>query len=174
MAMLEPRDWINLERVHCLLVDDHPEDASVMTQIVTGLGIRQLVQATSTGHAERLLKEQEFSLMLINANLRRTNAYELTNWLRRLDSPPNCYVPIILVAGHTPKAQVERGRDCGATVVLATPVSPNSMLERIIWASRDNRTFVRCDDYAGPDRRFQREGRPPRGLKGRRHDDNIE
>ncbi len=111
--------------------------------------------------------------MLINANLRLSNAYDLTTWLRRLDTPPNCYVPVILVAGHTPRSQVERARDCGANVVLTKPVSAKSMLERIIWASRDNRTFVRCDDYAGPDRRFQQGGRAPRGTKGRRHDDNV-
>ena len=171
MATLDPAGWVNFDKVQLLLVDDHPEDASVLTQILSGLGIRNYVTAASIGHAERITKEQQFNLLVINANLRRSDAYDFIAWLRRLDSPPNCYVPVILVAGHTPQAQVESARDCGANVIVAKPVSPRSMLERVLWSSRDNRTFVKCDSYFGPDRRFREGGRPPRGTKGRRHDD---
>jgi CheY-like chemotaxis protein len=171
MNPVDPRSWVNFDRVHLLLVDDHPDDASVLAQIVSGLGIRQYVTASSVGHAERLVKEQDFNLLLINANLRLSNAYDYVSWLRRLDSAPNCYVPIILVAGHTPMASVERARDCGANVILAKPVSPRTMLERILWASKDNRTFVKCETYTGPDRRFRKDGTVPSGMRGRRYDD---
>ena len=172
MQALDPKAWINFDRARALIVDDHPEDASILLQIILGLGIRQYVEAASTGQAERFLRDQEFNLVIVNANLRRSDAYDFVDWLRRLDSPPNCYVPVILVAGHTPKANVERARDCGANAVLTKPVSPKSMLERIIWVSKDNRVFVKCDAYVGPDRRFRKGGPLPHGSKGRRHDDN--
>ena len=172
MPASDPKAWINFDRARTLLVDDHPEDSSILVQIILGLGIRQYVEATSTGQAERLVRDQEFNLVIVNANLRRADAYDFISWLRRLDTPPNCYVPVILVAGHTPKANVERARDCGANVVLTKPVSPKSMLERILWVSKDNRIYVKCDSYVGPDRRFRKTGAPPPGVKGRRHDDD--
>jgi hypothetical protein len=44
------------------------------------------------------------------------------------------------------------------------------MLERILWVAREQRGFVACDSYAGPDRRFKFDG-PPAGGPGRRRDD---
>ena len=44
------------------------------------------------------------------------------------------------------------------------------LLERILWAAREERQFIECDTYLGPDRRFKNEG-PPIGVEGRRRDD---
>ena len=49
----------------------------------------------------------------------------------------------------------------------------NRMPERS-WASlaplMDDRRYVECDEYVGPDRRFQNLG-PPAGIDGRRDED---
>jgi hypothetical protein len=44
------------------------------------------------------------------------------------------------------------------------------MLERLNWVARDDRVFIECGAYCGPDRRIKREGPPP-GIEGRRADD---
>jgi len=77
---------------------------------------------------------------------------------------------VILITGHTQKSNVERARDCGANIVLAKPSSPNSVLERIVWAAREKRPHVRTSSYAGPDRRFHDAG-APKGVQGRRYND---
>src|SRR5665213_2141524 len=71
------------------------------------------------------------------------------------------------VCNHTERGAVERARDCGSNIVLAKPVSPQSLLERIIWIAREKRPFVNCGSYMGPDRRFHDTG-PPAGVQGRR------
>ena len=38
------------------------------------------------------------------------------------------------------------------------------------WIARENRNYIDCETYAGPDRRFKRLG-PPAGMTGRRADD---
>ena len=95
---------------------------------------------------------------------------DFIEWLRRSRIEPNCFAPVLLTAGHTPSNAVARARDCGAHFVMAKPLTPIAVLERILWIAREGRRFVECDTYMGPDRRFKNEG-VPAGMVGRRRDD---
>ena len=57
-----------------------------------------------------------------------------------------------------------------ANFTVAKPITPKVLLERIFWVAREERAFIECDSYVGPDRRFKYEG-PPIGMEGRRRDD---
>ena len=170
MAVLDPKAWVNLEKARLLLFDDHVEDTNILIQLIRAFGVKQFVVSTTQAEAEHHVADGELHLILVNANLKTSNAYDFVNWLRRTESPPNCYAPVVLIAGHTPRSNVERARDCGANVVMAKPVSPASVLERILWTAREKRPIVKCSTYVGPDRRFRRDpltASTPR----RRHDD---
>ena len=44
-------------------------------------------------------------------------------------------------------------RDAGIREFLAKPVSPRNVYARLVSALNSDRSFVRVDDYFGPDRR---------------------
>ena len=67
-------------------------------------------------------------------------------------------------------SQLFKARDCGASFTIAKPITPKIVLERLFFIAKDQRMFVDCGAYIGPDRRFKREG-PPVGMEGRRSDD---
>jgi len=77
---------------------------------------------------------------------------------------------VLMTTSHTPRSQVSRARDCGANIIIKKPFPPITMLERIIWSSKEGRKFLFSDVYVGPDRRFKNVG-PPKGEKGRRRED---
>jgi len=173
MAKFDPKAWINLEKARVLLLDDHAEGGQILAQIVMGFGVKRITRSTAVAEAQEFVQASEFHIIMVNANLRESPAFEFIDWLRRAGLQPNSFTPVILITGHTQRAQVERARDCGANIVLAKPVSPQSLLERIIWIAREKRPFVNCDTYMGPDRRFHDTG-PPAGMVGRRHNDPPE
>ena len=173
MAKFDPKAWINLEKARVLLLDDHAEGGKILAQIVMGFGVKRIVRSASAAEAQELVSASEFHIIMVNANLHESPAFEFIDWLRRAGLQPNSFTPVILITGHTQRSQVERARDCGANIVLAKPVSPVSLLERIIWIAREKRPFVNCDTYMGPDRRFHDTG-PPAGVVGRRHNDPPE
>ena len=173
MAKFDPKAWINLEKARVLLLDDHAEGGNILAQIVMGFGVKRITRSTSVAEAQELVNAAEFHIIMVNANLRESPAFEFIDWLRRAGLQPNSFTPVILITGHTQRSAVERARDCGANIVLAKPVSPQSLLERIIWIAREKRPFVNCDTYMGPDRRFHDTG-PPAGMTGRRHNDPAE
>ncbi|MFX8414296.1 hypothetical protein ABTL42_19440, partial [Acinetobacter baumannii] len=78
-------------------------------------------------------------------------------------------IPILLLAGHTRQADIIRMRDCGASLILAKPVAPKALYDRLTWMARDPRPFVESAIYAGPDRRHN-GGEPPNGIARRRMD----
>jgi response regulator RpfG family c-di-GMP phosphodiesterase len=170
MANIDPKTWINFEKAKLLLLDDHCQGVSILSQITRAFGIVKFIPCTTIDEARQAVIEHELHLILINANLKEEGVYEFVNWLRRFDEPPNCFSPVILIAGHTQRSHVERARDSGANIIMAKPVSPASVLERVLWAAREKRPYVKCATYAGPDRRFQDLG-PPVGVAGRRFDD---
>ncbi len=161
---------INLEKAVVLTVDDNSSAQDLLNSVLTGFGIAEQVRAGSANEAMDLVKSRTFDLILAEASMQRMDGFDFVHWLRRSALKPNAYVPVILLTGHTARAKVEKARDCGANYIVTKPLTPMVLMERIVFVSKDQRPFVECDSYVGPDRRFKNEG-PPVGTNGRRKTD---
>ena len=168
--MLQASTRINLDKVSVLIVDDSAPSLDLLAQVVSGFGVKTLQRADSAREAQVHLRDKAFDLIISATNMAGVDGYELVKWLRRAALEANRYAPVILVSGHTPPSQVFKARDAGANFTVAKPITPKVLLERILWAAKEERQFIECDSYLGPDRRFKNEG-PPVGVEGRRRDD---
>lgn len=164
---------INLDKVDVLLVDDSLASLNLLAQVLLGFGVKNVTRAENAKAAQVLLRERTFDLVISATNMAGIDGYELVKWQRRGALEANRYLPVILVSGHTPPSQVFKARDAGANFTVAKPITPKVLLERILWAAKEERQFVECDAYLGPDRRFKNDG-PPEGTKGRRREDPPE
>jgi CheY-like chemotaxis protein len=167
---LLPSQRINLERATVLVLDDNGASLDILSQVVAGFGVKQLNRAESVDDAQALIRTKTFDLIISDVQMPVTDGIEFIEWLRREGGETNRYVPVILVTGHTRTTQVFKLRDAGSNYVVAKPITPKVLLERIFWVAREDRQFIECDSYIGPDRRFKHEGPPP-GTDGRRKDD---
>ncbi|HEY2662648.1 MAG TPA: response regulator [Caulobacteraceae bacterium] len=165
-----PNTRINLEKVNVLLVDDNQQSLDILSQVIAGFGVRIMVKCESAEDALRQIALQSFDFIMTDANMPEMDGYEFIQAVRRLPNQPNAHVPILLITGHTRETMIFKARDCGANFVVAKPITPKVLLDRIFWVAKEDRMFVETDTYAGPDRRFKREG-PPAGTEGRRRDD---
>ncbi|HEY4030222.1 MAG TPA: response regulator [Caulobacteraceae bacterium] len=170
MLELDNKTRLNLEQARVLLIEDPQPGAEILAQVFFGYGVRQPVRCVSPDEAMARLEEEPFELIVCDGDLPGGQAYDFVMRLRRSTLEPNRYCPVILLSGHTPSAYVAKARDCGANFVVAKPIRPMVLLERIVWVCGDNRIFVELDSYVGPDRRFQSLGPPP-GMEGRRKGD---
>ncbi|HQR87896.1 MAG: two-component system response regulator [Caulobacter sp. 12-67-6] len=170
MDVLQPSTRINLEKASVLVLDDNGPSLDILSQVVSGFGVNQLSRAESVKEAQALVATKTFDLIISDVQIPEVDGIEFINWLRREAPETNRYVPVILVTGHTRTTDIFRTRDAGANFTVAKPITPKVLLERIFWVAREERAFIECDTYAGPDRRFKYEG-PPIGVEGRRRDD---
>ncbi|MGQ2989602.1 MAG: response regulator [Brevundimonas sp.] len=152
-----------------ICADENLQGQEIISQILMGLGVQHIARVQSAEEFRAALTEKAFDLVLLDAGL-SGNGFAEIRWLRTSRLEPNRFAPVIILASHTPRSQVEEARDCGASFVVAKPLSPSIILQRLLWIGRAGRIFVETAAYSGPDRRFHNQGLPD-GMAGRRKDD---
>ena len=156
-----------------VLVESNDLEAEILSQVLTGFKVRGIIRFASASDAEAHLARDTADLLVVGAARGKdseVDEYEFIRRIRRNKAGGGRTAPTILLAGHTSQSNVMRARDCGASFVVAKPITPQVLYERIIWLAKDARPFVTSEGYVGPDRRFQKLG-PPAGTEGRRKDD---
>ncbi len=161
---------INLKRASVLVLDANPQSLDLMRQILGGFGVRTIHTCDNATDARRLFLGQSLELAIIDPMFIDDSGFEFIRWARREETSGNRCIGIIATMGHQTLSNVRMVRDAGANVVVAKPLSPEVLVQRIVWVARENRQFIVAPGYVGPDRRFKNEGPPP-GTSGRRADD---
>lgn len=118
------------------------------------------IETVADGNAALEKSQNELiDLLICDCNLPGFDGFDLVRHIRNKDNNPNRYTPVIVLTSHTQVQNVERARDCGAHTVLAKPISPKLLYDRLVWIAEDPRPFVMGIDYIGPDRRFRADDR---------------
>lgn len=166
----QPLNKFNLSTAAILLLETAVAEMDLYAQMLSGFGATLVHRCATEADALASLDQNEFDLAIIDAKLGDDDGYEFVRRMRRRNGL-KAQVPVLMIAGHTPRSRITMARDCGAHFLVRKPLSPAILLERILWIAHETRPFIECDTYAGPDRRFQHIG-PPEGV-GRRKDDAV-
>lgn len=161
---------ISLELSTILFVDDNQMTLEIMSSVFYGFGAKDRIKCTSLEEAKHILIAQRVDLLFLDAGFPEDGSFEFMSWLRRKAPDPVCFVPTIIISGHSTRALVRKARDAGAHFVVAKPITTGVLLNRLAWIAHEQRPFVKHEIYAGPDRRWKNKGAPP-GESGRRAGD---
>lgn len=165
----EPR--LNLSKATVLLLQNNQTELDILGQVFIGFGVKAIRKCLTLGEAEDCIKSGiVFDLIVVDCDMPNGAGFDFITKLRRMEDNDNRIAPMMLVSGHTVPSSITKARDCGANFVVAKPITPKVMFDRVMWLAREEKQFVVSDSYAGPDRRHKTFGPPP-GTKGRRHDD---
>ena len=147
----------NFEGAVTMVIDDSPFARELTMRALAGFGLKTRHACSSAVEAIEILRENPVDLILVDSDMPGMSGFEFVRWLRRSKLEPNAFAPVILTAAHVRQSKVQEARDCGANYLITKPFSSLTLLERIVWVSRDNRPFLEVGDYLGPDRRFRTE-----------------
>ena len=145
-------------------------ELDLLSQVLSGFRVRTLARFTQAEAAWDHLQKESADLLFVGNASDAMDEFDFISRLRRTKDTATRTAPIVLLSGHTQRANVLRARDCGASFVVAKPITPKVLYSRIVWLAKDRREFIDCPTYCGPNRRFQNLGPPP-GVDGRRSDD---
>jgi DNA-binding response OmpR family regulator len=168
-----PKGRVNLEKAVVLLLSP-PGGMELLVRVFHGFGVRHPYRCSDARKAMETCRETDLDLIICDGSLPGGKAYDFIADLRRSDLEPNRYTPVMVIQGHTPADQIIQARDCGANFVVAKPITPRLLLERVLWIANEQRPFIELDTYIGPDRRFQNHGPPGGPGTGRRRTDKAE
>jgi two-component system chemotaxis response regulator CheY len=162
---------INLRDLVVLIADSNPYLSMIAHSILRGFGTNKVLEVRNSIDVIQALSAQKIDILLCDARLPPHGGLSLTRAIRRKVDNEHRMVPILIMTSDTREATIKQARDTGANMVIAKPMSPASLYDRLAWIALTPRQFVDSPTYFGPDRRFKIQGYP-NGV-GRRKGDHI-
>jgi two-component system, chemotaxis family, chemotaxis protein CheY len=162
---------INLRDLVILVADPSSYMSMLIHSMLRGFGSNKVLEARSSTNVLQVLTNQKIDIMICDSRLPPHGGLPLTRAIRRKQDNANRTIPILVMTSDGRETTVKLARDAGANMVIAKPMSPGSLYDRLAWLAFNPRQFVDTPTYFGPDRRFKIEGYP--GGVGRRKGDKA-
>jgi len=135
-----------------LIVDPNLHAARLLTDIMKGLGARDIVVQVDEDHALRAAAELEPGIVFTERGGDGLDGESLARALRR--SHMNCRrAPIIMVTADATARTILGARDSGVHEFLRKPFTSGDLLKRVENVALKPRDWVEAVGYVGPDRR---------------------
>jgi CheY-like chemotaxis protein len=142
-----------LELLRVLVVDDNQHMRSIVTTVLTGIGVKMIRETRDGVEALEVLRDWPADLAIVDFQMAGMDGVEFIRLIRNAPESKNPYIPIIMMTGHSERSRVMAARDAGVTEFVAKPLTAKAMLDRLNAVIYRPRDFVRCPTYFGPDRR---------------------
>lgn len=127
--------------------------------VLHGMGFRRIDGITTLNQLERRLKENDISVLFLEASEENKRIVELLQTIRMSEIKANPFLPIIATLWAGNGESVAGLMNAGADDVLLRPFSVNRAQERIRALIDNRRPFVVTSDYVGPDRGKPSDGK---------------
>jgi two-component system chemotaxis response regulator CheY len=163
---------INLRDLSILIADPSPYVRTIVLGMLRGFGAGKMIEAADMPTAVEALRANRIDVILCDAGLPPDGGFTLTRNIRRDSASEHRAIPILLMTSDTRETTITEGRDAGANMVVAKPLSPANLYDRLAGVAFNPRQYIDTATYFGPDRRFKNVG-GPNGI-GRRRSDAID
>jgi len=135
-----------------VIVDPNASMTRLLTDIMKGLGAREVYTETDESRALDLIREVEPGVLFTEARGETLDGASLARRVRR--SSMSCrMLPIIMVTGEATAAGIKGARDAGVHEFLRKPFTTGDLFKRIENVALKPRPWVEAVGYVGPDRR---------------------
>jgi len=146
-----------LNNVACLVVESNANHLQLIKEVLRPLGITKVSEAGNAKDALAYLENNVVDIIFTEWHMDgEMDGIGFVQWVRKNPASKNVFVPIIMVTAQSEEWKVLKARDAGVTEFLVKPFSASTMAKRITVVIENPRTFVRTDDFFGPDRRRHR------------------
>jgi two-component system, chemotaxis family, chemotaxis protein CheY len=162
---------MNLRDLAILVADPSSYISMLIHSMLRGFGANKVLEVRNSISVFQALMAQRIDILICDAQLPSHGGLALVRAIRGRTDNEHRTIPILLMSSDSSEATVKRARDSGANMVIAKPLAPASLYDRLSWIAFNPRKFVDTPNYFGPDRRFKIEGYP--GGVGRRAGDKV-
>ena len=157
--------------LNALFLTDGTHTMDMLSAVTSGFGMAKRHKARTVEEAFDIHRSNSIDLIILDCSTEEMNGIEITRRFRMEFEGEKSETPILAVAGHASQVQIGHYRDAGASFVVAKPVAPGILLQRILWLAKDTRDLVNTPSFRGPDRRVRAMGLPAGIEQGRRSTD---
>jgi DNA-binding response OmpR family regulator len=136
---------IGIEHMNIVVVDPSRTMQTILRSMLQQMRPKRLRVYDSAVAALRDMVVEPPNLVLTEWKMDHMSGYGLIKIMRHHSMAPLCAIPVIVITGSATRSIVEAALRIGAHAVLAKPLSPAILRQRIDWITRDDRPLVRLD-----------------------------
>ncbi len=144
------------DKLSVLVVEDNEPMQRLLTRILQAFGVRQVYLARNGEEGFTQFCTHNPDIVIADWVMHPVDGLELVKLIRTNIKSPNAFAPVVITTGFTDKDHVEQARDAGITEFLVKPFTAEQLYRRMVQVIETPRTFVRHDNFFGPDRRRRR------------------
>ena len=153
------------------IIDPTASSARLLTDILKGLGAREVYVEGDEEQALELIRDVEPGIIFTERTGQKLNGETLARRIRR--SSMSCRMaPIIMVTAEATALTIRGARDAGVHEFLRKPFTTGDLFKRVENVALKPRPWVEAVGYVGPDRRRFNSGEYS-GARKRRGDANA-
>jgi DNA-binding response OmpR family regulator len=150
----------DLSSVEVAIIDTQTNTLRLLRDVLARLNIKKVELYDGFTQAAQLLTGGSPDVLLVDCDgPHEAEAFRFIRTFRNEPETPNPFAAIIVTTWQATPGQVMRTTNSGADDMIAKPLSPKQLQERLHLLIEARKKFVVTADYTGPDRRKSpREG----------------
>jgi CheY-like chemotaxis protein len=127
----------------------------IVEDILRTMGVASVWSTHSYADARMLVKRLQLDALVTDwlRDPNRVDGWCLIDEVRKAEDSLKPDLPVILCTAYTEYDRVLEGRDRGASEIVAKPVAPAQLMQKLYSAHYKRRLFIVSESYTGPDRR---------------------
>ncbi len=151
-----------------LIVDEDANMANILSTVLSELDVEWALTPPSMREASEILATGRVDCVVLDWLKGGGPGLEFVRFIRTSADSPDKELPIVLCTADTTIENVVFARDTGVSEIIAKPFSVAEVEAKLSAAMFRRRSFVRSEEFCGPDRRRSRrkwQGDDRRGKK---------
>ncbi len=136
-----------------MIFDNDHFTAKLLETVLLSFDVGKVSIIQSMDEATLYLKNHKVDCMMMEWYDWEKPNLNLLSFIRTSGSALNAEMPVIMCTGYTDFDHIVRARDAGANEVVAKPISPKQVFEKLYNAMFKTRVFIADETFTGPDRR---------------------
>ncbi len=132
---------VPLDALDIVVVEDSKQMQTILRSILVAMRVARVRTFDSAEKALQAMLTEPPHLIITDWRMEPVTGYQLLRSIRHRQMAPLCFVPVLMITAHTTRPLVEKALTAGAHHVLAKPLAPTALHQRIEWIARDERKF---------------------------------
>ena len=138
---------------HIVIFDDDAFTAKLLESVLLNFDVGKVSIMQNADEIRLYLTNHHVDCVMMEWFGWEHPSLELLKYIRTSGKVVNSTMPVIMCTGYTDYNHIVRARDAGANEVVAKPISPKHVFEKLYNAMFKVREFIADDAFTGPDRR---------------------
>lgn len=143
---------IDLSQVKVLLVDSQVHSRRLMRDALYMAGFRKIENVRQFAHMASMIEQISPDLILVDADEDRPHVCDAIRGIRNRELGHNPFAIVVALTWSPEQGAVDTLLGAGTDDIVAKPLSPKLLHDRVVNLIYNRKDFVVTPDYVGPDR----------------------